>query len=80
VPLDGDYNGDGKADMMIFRPSTGQWLVRYTGGGQAQLNASQWGSPGDIPVKGDYNGDKKDDMMVFRPSTGQWLVWYTGGM
>jgi hypothetical protein len=74
-----DYNGDGKTDMMVYRPTEGNWYVRYTGGGQALLNNGQWGNPDDKPLTGDYNGDGRADMMIFRPSTGQWLVQYTGG-
>jgi hypothetical protein len=38
-----DYNGDRKADIAVFRPSTGSW---YTQG----LPSVQWGTSGDIPV------------------------------
>ncbi|HEX6685273.1 MAG TPA: FG-GAP-like repeat-containing protein [Candidatus Limnocylindrales bacterium] len=72
-----DFNGDGRSDMMVYRPSEGNWHVRFTGGGQTTLNNGQWGDPNDRPLTGDYDGDGKDDMMIFRPSTGQWLVKYT---
>ncbi len=62
-----DFNGDGSADIAVYRPSTGQWFIRNQGG-------VQFGDPSDVPVPGDYNGDRTEDIAVFRPSTGQWFV------
>jgi hypothetical protein len=38
-----DYDGDGRADVAVFRPSTGMWYVRGI------FNRS-WGLAGDIPA------------------------------
>jgi len=67
VPVPGDYNGDGRTDIAVFRPSTGQWFVR-------DIATVTFGSSGDIPVPGDYSGDGVTDIAVYRPSTGHWLV------
>ncbi len=64
-----DFDGDGKSDVAIFRPSTGQWHVRNLG-----VIDTFGESPGDIPVPGDYNGDGTTDVAIFRPSTGEWHV------
>jgi hypothetical protein len=68
----GDYNGDGRSDATLFRPSTGQWLIQGIG-------VIQYGQTGDQPVPGDYDGDRKDDIAVFRPSEGMWFIRYTAG-
>ena len=42
----GDYDGDGKADISVFRPSTGQWFQQRSTSG---FFATQFGQNGDKP-------------------------------
>ncbi len=64
-PTDFDYDGDGKADQSVFRPSEGNW---YINGSLAGFSVIQWGLSGDQIVPGDFNGDGKTDTAIFRPS------------
>ncbi len=67
-----DYDGDARADLTVFRPSTGVWhTMRSTTG---TPTAFAWGNSADKPVVGDFDGDGHTDIAVFRPSNGTWYV------
>jgi hypothetical protein len=73
-----DFDGDGLADIAVFRKSTDQWFVLNSGGGSTTQG---WGalSLGDIAVPADYDGDGKTDIAVYRSSTGQWFILKSSG-
>jgi hypothetical protein len=67
----GDFDGDGRSDTSVFRPTDGTWYLRYATGATSGV---QWGGGSDIPVPADYDGDGKTDVAVFRPSDGVWYL------
>ncbi len=71
----GDFDGDGRADITVFRPSDGIWYTRRSSTGATV--GTQWGSGSDVPVPGDYDGDGVIDIAVFRLSDGIWYIRYS---
>ncbi len=65
-----DFDGDGRSDVSVYRPSEGTWYISYPN----TAFGRQFGTTEDIPVAADYDGDGTTDLAVFRPSTGFWYV------
>lgn len=61
-----DFDGDGRTDVSVFRPSEGNWYLNQSVNGFAVLN---WGLGSDRLAPGDFDGDNKTDFAVFRPTT-----------
>ena len=60
-----DFDGDGRTDISVFRPSEGNWYLNRSPAGFGAVN---WGIATDKPAPGDYDGDGKTDVAIFRPT------------
>jgi hypothetical protein len=74
----GDYDGDGKRDLLWRNALTGEnaiWLMngaaRAAGGHVARVTDASWKVVG----TGDYDGDGKADILWRNTSTGDNAVW-----
>ncbi|HMJ09681.1 MAG TPA: VCBS repeat-containing protein, partial [Pyrinomonadaceae bacterium] len=76
----GDYDGDSKTDLSVWRPGAAGVAGWYTlQSSDATLRIENFGQTGDDPtVIGDYNGDGKDDIAVYRAgaAAGDQSTWF----
>jgi len=71
-----DFDGDGKTDVSIFRPSSGAWYISNSSNGT--MTGVAFGFSTDLITPADYDGDGKTDIAVFRSGT-WYLLQSTGG-
>jgi hypothetical protein len=65
-----DTDGDGKADLTVFRPSNNFWYTSASGGA---IVYTPFGlASEDFMTPGDYDGDGKGDISVWRDTSGAW--------
>ena len=64
-----DFDGDGKTDVSVFRPSEGNWYIFNSLTNTALV--SRFGLSGDKLTPADYDGDGKADVAVYRGG-----IWY----
>jgi hypothetical protein len=73
----GDVDGDGRADVSIWRRDSGIWYVLSSNSPGSYITF-HWGISSDTPVSGDYDGDGKADIAVWRPVSGTWYLLPSG--
>ena len=75
IPIVGDWDGDGKDGIAIFRPSSGVWYFDYNLDTGVD-NSFRYGGSTDQIMKGDWDGDGIDGIAIFRPASGYWYFDY----
>lgn len=64
-----DFDGDGRADVSVFRPTDRTWYLNQSTNG---FSAAQFGLSTDKLTPADFDGDGKTDIAVFRD--GNWYL------
>ncbi len=74
VPAVEDFDGDGIDDVVVFKESTGYWMIIYSSDGSSA--SAKWGASGYMSAPADFDGDGKADLTVYCES-GDWPgYWY----
>ena len=88
LPAPADYDGVGRDEFAVYRPSTGQFFILNT---PNVANTATWtlrtvsvtlpGGPNanDVPASEDYQGTGKADPTVYRPSTSTFFAVQNSG-
>ena len=77
----GDFNGDGKADVLWRNTTTGEvmvWFVngpRVSGGASFGVVSLAW----QVAGVGDFNADGKADVLWRNTASGEVMVWFVNG-
>jgi hypothetical protein len=71
ITITGDWNGDGRTKVGIYRSSTGLFILDYDGdrqftGADRVYNLGVGTQAGDVPVVGDWNGSGTSKVGLFR--------------
>jgi hypothetical protein len=71
----GDFDGDGRTDLSVWKGPSGLWQVLKSAGGSINYG---WGTSSapyyDIATPGDFDGDRRIDIAIWRPSSGMWFI------
>jgi len=78
VPVPGDYDGDGQADLMVYQAASGLWLCALSSQGYATSGLAGIGGPAMTTRPGDYDNDGRTDPAVYDPVTRTFYIMLSG--
>ncbi|MCC6327091.1 MAG: DUF1906 domain-containing protein [Acidobacteria bacterium] len=67
-----DFDGDGRTDVSVFRPTTAEWFIYGSAG--PTFSAHSFGAASDTLTPGDFDGDGRTDLAVFRSADSTWYM------
>lgn len=77
IPAPGDYDGLGRTELALYRPSNNRFYVLNPTTNAIRtivMPSGYTGNVRDVPVSQDYDGDGKADPALFRPSNSTYFI------
>ncbi len=76
-PVSGDFNGDGKDDVLLYAPGkAGDTLFLGTDKAASWSARRETVNGSYVPVSGDFNGDSYDDILWYTPGSAPDPMWF----
>ena len=72
LPVPADYDGDKKADLALYDPTSATWTIRDSSTGAVRTVVA--GHSGDVPVPADYDGDGRVEPATWGPLDDTWRI------
>ncbi len=69
--VEGDFEGNGRANLVVFQPDNWTWNLRYRSNVRQLI---KHGRAEAMPVPADYDGDGLLDFATYHPATGEWKI------
>jgi len=69
--VQGDFDGDGRQDFVLYHEGQGQWYALLSAYGYQGVQVS-FGGPGYAAVHGDFDGDGLADPALYHAGQGVW--------
>lgn len=73
-----DFDGDGRADVSVVRPSTNRWYEVLSSTGA--VYEETFGITGDVLAPADFDGDGITDEAIYRPASTNSQWWYRSSL
>jgi hypothetical protein len=68
-----DYDGDGRADLVLYNAVAASWQAYLSGDNYVEVNLN-FGGRDFVAIAADYDGDGKADPAVYREQDGLWAA------
>ncbi len=67
-----DFNGDARADVLLYEAETGRWSLTSSGSDGPRVTDGVWLAGAQV-LAGRLDADRFDDVFLYAPASGEWM-------